>query len=334
MASGNSRLSRTFIIFYIVVVYSFASFGWWGYLLLQKNKEAFQHRQELISHREAINSIAELEASPEYQQAKEEFRRQNFMILGEGLVFLLILIFGIFQIRNSYYKEMALARQQSNFLLSITHELKSPLASIKLSLQTFIKRQLEREKLNKLANNSLDDVERLETLVDNILLAAKIENRQDVFSREQCNLSLLMHELVERFRHGHPQRSIEADIEPDIYSSCDKMAISSAVNNLLENAVKYSEPDSEVGLSLQRQKNEVVIAVSDSGKGIPDAERSHIFKKFYRVGDEETRTTKGTGLGLFIVKSIIDIHNGRIEVLDNRPSGTIFRIVLPKIIQL
>jgi signal transduction histidine kinase len=102
-----------------------------------------------------------------------------------------------------------------------------------------------------------------------------------------------------------------------------------ALNNLLENAVKYTPADKPVTISLQLKNNSAVIQIADNGPGIPDAEKGKVFNKFYRIGNEETRKSKGTGLGLYLTSKIIKQHNGKIAVMDNVPSGCIFEIMLP-----
>jgi signal transduction histidine kinase len=109
----------------------------------------------------------------------------------------------------------------------------------------------------------------------------------------------------------------------------EKFAYSSVIQNLVENAIKYSNESANIEVSLYQNNDSVVLEVKDNGIGIPERERSNIFKKFYRIGNEETRTTKGTGLGLFIVKRVVDLHGGKIFVSENKPKGTVVKIILP-----
>ena len=108
----------------------------------------------------------------------------------------------------------------------------------------------------------------------------------------------------------------------------DRQGIVSIANNLLENAIKYADGRPTVEVRLFHDKKNVTMEFADNGTGIPDKEKKRIFEKFYRIGSEETRQTKGTGLGLFIVAQIVKAHRGRIQVLDNQPKGTVFRIVM------
>lgn len=250
------------------------------------------------------------------------------MVVGEGSVFLFLLIIGAYFIRKSIIKEGKLKEQQQNFLLSVTHELKSPLAAIKISLQTLVKRDLNREMQTSLLNNSLKDIERLDTLVENMLLATKIDNRSYTFPKAEVDFSELVSRISDRLQlHScNTQQIIKADIEPNIKIYGDAFTLASVVTNLIENAVKYSEPCAEVNVSLRQIDSKVVFVVADHGTGISDEEKMFIFDKFYRVGAENTRRTKGTGLGLFIVKEVLQQHDAEIVVKDNVPQGTIFEV--------
>lgn len=302
--------------------------AWWAILLYQKNKQAYEELVELQSLiYERDNPGEDFAKSAQFKELEKEYNGQRIMIFSEGFVFLSILAFGLFKVRDSFTKEFALANQQRNFLLSITHELKSPLASIKLTLQTLLSRDLKKEQSNKLLNNSLFDVDRLEGLVDNILFAARIDNENYGFARESINLSQFIHDLTNKYEDSGAEFSL--DIQDDVWFEGDRTGLMSVLINLIDNAIKYSQPPVEIDISLKQSNSGLILQVGDNGLGIPDNEKASIFQKFYRVGNEDTRTTKGTGLGLFIVKRVIEIHNGQIEILDNKPQGTIFKVTLP-----
>lgn len=250
------------------------------------------------------------------------------MIMGEGSVFLFLLCIGAYFLHQSIKKEDRLHEQQTNFLLSVTHELKSPLAAIKLSIQTIIKRDLDKARQTSLLSNSLKDIERLDDLVENMLLATKIENRSYSFPKEEFDFSELVTKITDRLQiHTCGcEQVIKSNIQPGIKISGDAFALASVVTNLVENAVKYSGPCAEVSVELDKQNGHAFLAVSDKGPGIPDDEKMLIFDKFYRVGDESVRKAKGTGLGLFIVKEVLQNHDADISVKDNVPQGTIFEV--------
>jgi signal transduction histidine kinase len=250
------------------------------------------------------------------------------MVMGEGSVFLFLLCVGAYFLHQSIKKEEKLRDQQQNFLLSVTHELKSPLAAIKLSLQTIVKRDLDKARQTTLLTNSLKDIERLDDLVENMLLATKIENRSYSFPKEEFNLSELVNKIIDRLQiHScGSQQMISTKVQPNVTVVGDPFALSSVVTNLIENAIKYSGPCAEVAVELGRENGNPYLRVSDKGPGIPDQEKMLIFDKFYRVGDEKVRKAKGTGLGLFIVKEVLQNHDADISVKDNVPQGAIFEV--------
>jgi len=250
------------------------------------------------------------------------------MVIGEGMIFILIFILGIIRLKRHLEKERYYSQQQNNFLLSVTHELKSPLASVKLYLQTILKRDLDREQQKNFLSNSLKDIERLDYLVENVLLATKLENRSFNLPKENFDFSALVEDVSERLqKNSCTTEMIRAEIEPNITLNADKFAITNVVNNLIENAIKYSPPCATVEVKLTQKGNDLVFTVADHGQGIADDEKRLIFNKFYRVGNESTRKTKGTGLGLYIVKTVLQKHNATIKVKDNTPSGSIFEVI-------
>lgn len=250
------------------------------------------------------------------------------MIMGEGAVFLFLLGIGAYFIHASIKKEGQLQENQQNFLMSVTHELKSPLAAIKLSLQTIVRRELDKEQRSVLIKNSLKDVERLDDLVENMLLATKIESNTYSFPKEAFDFSDLVAKVTDRLQvHAcGNEQIIKTKIQDGIEIDGDKFALSSVVTNLVENAIKYSGPCAEITVELCQNDGKAQLVVSDKGLGIPDDEKMHIFDKFYRVGAENVRKSKGTGLGLFIVKEVLQKHDADISVKDNVPHGAIFEV--------
>jgi signal transduction histidine kinase len=287
-------MRRTFVIFYALITYALAELVWWGYLLAK-------HMPADIG-----------------------------MIMGEGSVFIFVFFVGAYSLHKSINKERKLQEQKKNFLLSVTHELKSPLASIKILLQTIQKRSLTKEQTLNFIGKALMDIERLDDMVENMLLASKIDNRSYSFPKDKFNLSVLVDSIVNRLQITKcegTQQIIDAEIEPKIEITGDKFALTSVVTNLVENAIKYSGPCETVGVKLFSKEGKVFLEVADHGIGISDHEKNRIFDKFYRVGSEDTRNTKGTGLGLYIVKEVLDKHRASIKVKDNRPAGSIFEVV-------
>jgi signal transduction histidine kinase len=287
-------MKRSFVIFYALIIYAVAELVWWGYLLMKKMPGS------------------------------------GGMIMGEGMVFIVVFFVGAYSLHKSINRERKLQEQKKNFLLSVTHELKSPLASIKILLQTIQKRDLTKEQILNFIDKSLRDIDRLDDMVENMLLASKIENSSYTFPKDQFNLSVLVDSIVNRLqitRCEGTQQIIDAEIEPKVLITGDKFALTSVVTNLIENAIKYSGPCETVDVKLFSKNDKVFLQVADHGIGIADQEKGRIFDKFYRVGSEDTRNTKGTGLGLYIVKEVLEKHQASIKVKDNRPAGSIFEVV-------
>ena len=287
-------MKRPFFIFYALIIYALSLLFWWGYRLCILQP------------------------------------RRVGMVLSEGVTFIIVFTVGAVFLHSSVKRQRKLHEQKRNFLLSVTHELKSPLASIKLLLQTIQKRSLTREQTLDFIDKSLLDIERLDDMVENMLLASKIENQSYTFPKASFNLSGLVDSIVNRLQITKcdcNQQIINAEIEPKIEITGDKFALTSVVTNLIENAVKYSGPCETVDVKLFSKEDKIFLQVADHGIGIADEEKNRIFDKFYRVGSEDTRNTKGTGLGLFIVKEVLNKHQASIRVKDNRPVGSIFEVV-------
>lgn len=265
-------------------------------------------------------------------QLNSRQRNRNFMFLGEGLVFMLLLLWGFVIIYRSYKEKDKLNRLQANFIMSVTHELKTPLASAKLMLQTLLKRKLDESQQNKLVDNSLSEINRLDSLIEKILLASRFEHHNQHIQRRNINLSELCRDVIERLSHTQRFESrLFAEIDDNVTVSGDVALLISVLTNLIENAAKYSEDGSNIRVRLYCSHQRAHLQVIDHGHGISDIDKKLIFNKFYRVGNEETRTTKGTGLGLYIVKNIVSDMDGTIEVKDNHPKGSIFEITMPAI---
>lgn len=319
-----------FKIFHIVFGYIIIFALWWGYLLFNKNESVFHEKVELreIMYSKSNPGI-DFKNTAEYKLIHSKYQRQCLMILLEGSVFIALMIAGLLRVRKVFKREIELAQQQKNFLLSITHELKSPLSTIKLSLQTLVKRKLDEEQQNRMIGGSLDDLQRLEGLVDNILFAAKMEQEQHGFSKDVINLAEIVNKVCERISTNKKGIEVQVTAPEQLLAPGDILGFTSVVMNLIENAIKYSPEKSMVQVSLQSTDGNVILKVSDNGIGIPGAEKQNVFSKFYRVGNENTRTTKGTGLGLYIVKKYVEIFGGAISIDDNQPCGTTFTIKLP-----
>ncbi len=292
---------KTSVIFYVLSFYVIAQFIWWTYHIFDLSTQ--------------ING-------------GEIDQRYIRMLIGEGAVFLSILFFGIWQIRKSIQKELKLSERQNNFLLSVTHELKTPIASNKLYLQTILKRkELSENQKRELIEKAIKENERLEKMINNILRASQLDHGKIELNTKRLNVVPVFKELINRWRETNEDRNIHFLCNKDeLLFDVDLGALEMILNNLIENALKYSDENIRVFLDDKGEK--IIFGVSDSGEGIPLKFRKDIFKKFYRLEDENVRSKKGSGLGLFIVGELVKLHGWDISCKENEGSGITFEISL------
>jgi len=211
-------------------------------------------------------------------------------------------------------------------MMAITHELKTPIAIAKLNLETLQKHKLEEGKQQKLIQATLQEANRLNTLTNNILISSQLEGGGYKLLKEELDLSSLTTNCMRDFHSRFPERKIDSVIDKDIDISGDSLLLQILINNLLDNAVKYAPAASTIHFSLQKNAQGVFLKVADEGPGIADEEKKKIFERFYRIGNEQVRKTKGTGLGLYLCKKIAADHNAGIHVTNNHPAGSIFTV--------
>lgn len=314
---------RTTIIFFVLVCYIILQFLWWEILLVRQSNQIIEEKKHLA----ALSSSDDKIIMRDITDLENSKMRRVYMTVGEGTVFLLILLGGVYVVLKSIKKENELANQQNNFILSVSHELKTPIASTKLQIQTLLKHELEREKQLQLLHNALTESDRLQKLVDNILLVTQVENKNITANLSPLNFSSLIESTVHRYFEMYLDNEwLHLSIDPNIMIQGDKELLPSLIINLLENAIKYSHETLDVTVKLLKTDADVELLVLDKGCGISANEKEKVFEKFYRSGNEDVRKTKGTGIGLFIVKQIVQIHQAIITVHDNEPTGTIFKI--------
>jgi two-component system, OmpR family, phosphate regulon sensor histidine kinase PhoR len=293
---------QTGIFFYILGLYVVLQFAWWGFHLI--------------------------ELTEELKSDSTDVSKRVIMIIGEGLVFFSILLFGLWKIRSSIKKDLQLSERQNNFLLSVTHELKTPLAANKLYLQTIQKRNLDEEKRKNLMEKAIQENERLEGMIENILNASRLENNALKPHREEIDVTALFEQVAERFQKRNQQELIVLNLEKDIIANLDVFFVETIVNNLLDNALKYGGSSGKIELYLVKKAERLVFGVKDQGPGIEKEEIKKMFEKFYRSGNEDTRQQKGSGLGLFIVAELVRMHHGKVSYKENTPRGANFEIQL------
>ncbi len=326
---------RQKIVVYATLTYLVLAFIWWTFLLRDKTIVAHEAKVAALTTELAVTNQLEregaLETHPSYLKLQEEYNRESRMIIAEAVVIAISMFIVVFLAFRNFREQVKAAEQQRNFLLSITHELKSPIAGIRLILETFQKRrELPSAIQTKLSTNALTETDRLTALVNDLLLSAKLDTRYQL-NLEPLDLSSIFEESVEKVALKYPGAKLHFDVEPDLPTVVgDRMGLTSVAINLIENAAKYSQPDPIIGVNLRKGSSmEVICTIADNGPGIPDALKEEVWKRFYRIGSENTRQTKCTGLGLYIVKKLVDLHGGAISIRDNEPSGTTFLLSLP-----
>ena len=301
----------------LVIVYLVTAFTWWAILLYSKNQETYQLQKEL----------ATLDHSKDLAHYTAQYEKQKKMILGEGVVFGLSILFGLFLINRAYTSEINTNNKLNSFLLSVTHELKTPIASLQLANKTLQRSDLNAAQRSQLLATCNEECQRLESQVENILAAAQLEQVYK-YNPEATELKTLISKRIRRHLNIYPNKNIVLKGE-SVTCRVDVEAMTKVIDNLLHNAIKYSNPESTVVVSLKEEKKSCKLSFANEGKRISDKEKKRIWEKFYRIGNEETRDSPGTGLGLWIVQSIVKAHGGVATVSDNKPSGSIFHLSLP-----
>jgi two-component system phosphate regulon sensor histidine kinase PhoR len=255
-----------------------------------------------------------------------------WVLLLVGTLFLLLVLVGVVLYLLISIKGIRLNQRQSNFIDSVSHELKSPIASLKLYLQTLSRRTVTEEQQANFFNFMLDDVERLDTLINHMLDAARLDQQPVETDTVDVELSAVLRSCAETacLRYHLPPETIRLQVTPAILRA-RPIDIEMVFRNLIDNAIKYggAEPAVEVDSQFVGD-GRVVTRIVDKGRGIPAKLRRKIFGRFVRLGSELERSQSGTGLGLFIVRTLVNRLQGKITVRDRvGQSGTIFEIELP-----
>lgn len=247
-----------------------------------------------------------------------------YMVIGEGTVFLGLLIFGIWRLYSSIQKEISLGQRQNNFLLSVTHELKTPLSGVKLILQTLKKRNFNEDQFHQFISAALDENEKSEKLIESLLLAARIEAEVEAPAYKEILLNETLPQLINPYYIKFPEVSLIFSSNNSVSIYADPNMFESIIKNLIDNSIKYGATKVEVRVLSKNLYTE--IEVSDDGDGISEADSPYVFSKFYRSGNENVREKSGTGLGLFLTRELVHLNKGKITFQRNLPKGTCFVI--------
>ena len=320
MLFKSPKLRSVFIIFWFLLAYILAALIWWFIALNRQNKLMTKYEMEQVQ-------LTDKNYQARFNQIKSLEKRKTAQYIGEGITFFMLIIAGAVFVFRAVRRELRISRQQQNFMIAITHELKTPISVAKLNLETMQKRKLDETQQQRLIQTTLEETNRLNALCNNMLLSSQMEAGGYRITHEETNISELIGNCVQDFIRRYPQQKIEAAITPDIFISGDRLLLQILTNNLIDNAIKYGAKE-PVSVLLSEENHKIFFRVKDQGKGIVAEERDKIFSKFYRVGNAATKSAKGTGLGLYLCKKIAERHNANISVTDNTPSGATFTVKL------
>ncbi len=310
-------------VYWLLLIYMIAALVWWFIALESQNQKVYrEHLNQLSITAEDYLSKKEI--------LTEASDRKSMQYIGEGVIFLMVILVGAVFVFRSVRKEFKLSLQQQDFMMAVTHELKTPVAAIQLNVQTIQKRKLEQKKQDLMLDGVAKECNRLNMLTQNILLTSQFESGVYNGTKLPINLAEIVKQLVDEYSLRYPERKLlyEEPSKP-LYIRGEANMMQMAISNLIENALKYSGSDAPVTIKLTKEKQEVLLVVMDEGIGLPMEERKDIFKKFYRSQSHNNLNVKGTGLGLYLCKKIITDHKGHLSVSDNVPSGLVFSITLP-----
>lgn len=254
----------------------------------------------------------------------------DWFILAEGILLLVAILAGIYVIFIFWRRQASLNRAQRHFINQVTHELKSPLASIQLHLDTIEMRRPEGEQLQQFVSLMHKDTKRLGGLINNLLSAGRLNHKEGNLNLQFGNLSLAVENYLQRQQSLFDNGSkLSWEIEPDLMTNFDSDMIETALRNLLENAIIYADGPAAVHVSLVRDGSLAHLRFADQGRGIDPKYRKKVFKMFYRIrrGD---RSVRGSGLGLFIVNNVIRFHGGKVWLKSpGLGFGTTFHLTIP-----
>jgi signal transduction histidine kinase len=311
------KLQLIRIVYWLFLTYMVAAFIWWYVTLVNQNQQIANIQFGVMQSNDP--SLAKKVHAIEDFQA-----RKNKQYIGEGLTILFLFLLGAVYVYRSLIKQIRYSNQQQNFMMAVTHELKTPIAITQLNIETMLKRDLDNAQQKKMLEISLLETQRLDNLCNNILLASQLDMGQYYPNTQEIDFSFIVANTALSFVNRFPERKFQLDIQEEIEIKGESVLIQLLVNNLIDNAIKYAPKETTIGIELSKQASNIYLKVIDEGVGVPINDREKIFEKFYRVGAEYTRATKGTGLGLYLCKRIAEFHNAKLDVTANSPRGSIF----------
>ena len=292
-----------YILFYSLFFYVLAQLFWWGFQLIriyQKNIGISDNSEYKI-----------------------------WMVIGEGSVFAFLLFLGFRLIHRSMKKDIARAQIESTFLLSVTHELKTPLTSIRLMLDTLLKRKTDENTQQQILEDAKKELLRLQNQIENILLTTRALSSAIEKRDEEMAIATLIQEPLNKIQKWFPNTPIVMHSIPEIEVLFDRELFSCLMVNLIENAIFHGDGQSPVEIEISNKMGKLHIVIKDKGEGMPADILLALKKKNYQYNKIQDSKVKGTGLGLYLVDNIIELYHGEIEFTNNSPKGTIATVIIP-----
>jgi two-component system, OmpR family, sensor histidine kinase CiaH len=321
MIAQKNKNTLLYTIYWFLLFYTIAALCWWFF-------ELYHHNISMAGFRLKELNIKSETYNQDYNQIIKNRNSNTFQFIGEGLAFLIVIITGALFLFKILVKELKRNAEQRNFVMAITHELKTPIAVSKLNLETIQKHNLSKEQQNKLIINTLSETIRLDALCNNLLVSYQLDENAFKVTNTEINLSEHLGNIIKSFQTHFPKREIITNLQEQVFIKGDFFLLEIAINNLLENAAKYSPKEKPITIILTSENNLALLFIEDQGEGISDDDKKLVFKKFYRIGNEATRNAKGTGLGLYLVFKICILHDGKITIQNNPKGGSVFTFVL------
>jgi signal transduction histidine kinase len=269
-----------------------------------------------------------------FPQTRSFVLKRMWMTLIASLFFVMLIAGSFFYMLAMFVRQKKLSDIKNDFVNNMTHELKTPIATVSAAMEALVQFDAldDRNKSLKYIDLSRRELNRLGGMVENVLRISTFEKQQLVLFKETFNISQILEETAQKFMLQNPDRvEFRFDLKGPGYIHADKFHIQNVINNLFDNAVKYSGPSAQLDISCYRENEFVVFVVGDHGMGISKEQQKHIFDKFYRVPTGDLHAVKGFGLGLAYVRQIVEAHGGTVGVKSQLGAGSEFTVALPEI---
>lgn len=311
--TSDQVIRRPLRLYVAIVAFYGLLLSWWVYF--------FANLDDRIVRRMVASGVPLDEAQREtLVQAGEETMR---MLLFEGGFLGLLVLVSVFLVMRSVQRETTLARQQRNFVSAVTHELRSPLASARLYIDSILMGRTDADKTDRYLRHARQDLDRLGAMVEDILLTRRMGDRGIQVEKEALDLSERTATELERLRALYAETGVTLNLHTPgpVYAAFDPTVLPQVLDNLVSNAVKYGGEPAVVDVTVEQRGRSVVLTVRDHGPGLGGVDPAQLQEPFVRGGEEQVRTSPGVGLGLYIVREFARAHGGRFTLEDGLPGG-------------